>query len=457
MENASQLIQSQRDFFQTGKTRELSFRINQLDCLKKAIKTNEKDLFSALFKDLRKPAFESYISELGFIIDEINYAKKNLASWIKPKKVRTPISLFPGKSFIEYTPFGVALIIAPWNYPLQLLLNPAISAMAAGNCAILKPSELAPETSETIAKIIKENFDPAYLTVVQGGVSESQNLLDQKLDKIFFTGGTKIGKIVMTAAAKNLTPITLELGGKSPCIVDQGIPIETTARRITWGKFFNAGQSCIAPDHLLVHHSIKNDLIEHMKKHIRSFFGEDPSKSPDYCRIIHEKHFQRISNLFNEEKIIHGGKRNLEDLYIEPTLFDSVSLEDNLMKEEIFGPLLPIITFTHIEEAIEIIQKNPNPLALYIFSQNQENIQKIKNQIPFGGGCINEVFSHWANPHLPMGGIGESGLGHTHGKSGFETFSHKKGILKKPFFCDLQFRYPPYRDKIKFLKKLMGR
>ncbi|OKH35894.1 aldehyde dehydrogenase family protein [[Phormidium ambiguum] IAM M-71] len=450
-----EILQQQRKFFSTDRTKNIEFRLTQLKNLKQAILDHKEEIIAAGKADLNKPIFESYLTEIG-TIKEIDYAIKNLKKWSKPKKVATPLEQLPGKAFIYPEPLGVVLIIAPWNYPFQLTILPLVGAIAAGNCAIVKPSEISQNTSHIIAKIFQKTFDPEYIAVVEGGVETSQKLLQQKFDHIFFTGGTAIGKIVMEAAAKNLTPVTLELGGKSPCIIDSDINIEYTARRIAWGKFLNAGQTCIAPDYLLVNQKIKQPLLDSIKNCIQEFYGEDPEKSPDFGRIINQKQFNRLEKLLNNGNIITGGKTNPDTCYIAPTLIDNVSLDAPIMQEEIFGPILPILEYNNLEEAISIVNNQPKPLALYFFSKNQEYQQQVLQKTSSGGVCINDTIMHIGVTELPFGGVGNSGIGSYHGKASFDTFSHQKSVLKKSFLVDIKVRYAPYLGKLDLIKKMMS-
>ncbi|OUL25791.1 aldehyde dehydrogenase family protein [Nostoc sp. RF31YmG] len=453
--SAADIIRKQREFFQTGKTKDVDFRIAQLKILKQAILENEQAIVQALRADLHKPEFETYATEI-FVIKEIDYAIKNIKNWIKPKKAAVTIDFFQYSARIYPEPLGVALIIGAWNYPFNLIISPLIGAIAAGNCTILKPSELAPHTSSLLAKMIAKYFEPAYIALVEGGVETSQNLLAEKFDYIFFTGSTSVGKIVMEAAAKYLTPVTLELGGKSPCIVDTEINLEHTVKRITWGKFLNAGQTCIAPDYILVDKKIKTNLVDGLKKCIKEFYGDSPASSPDYARIISQKHFDRLASLINNGEVIIGGETNPEERYISPTVIDNISLDAAIMQEEIFGPILPIIEYSDIKEAIALINSRPKPLALYLFTQNK-NLQKLVLQETSSGGvCINDTVMHCGVPSLPFGGVGDSGVGSYHGKASFDTFSHSKSVLQNSFLLDLKWRYAPYQGKLAFLKRLLG-
>ncbi|MEH2087439.1 aldehyde dehydrogenase [Nostoc sp.] len=455
LSNIGNIIQTQRDFFQTGKTKDVNFRIEQLTTLKQAIIEHEQSIVEALKADLHKPELETYLTEIS-VIKDIDYAIKNIQNWSKPKKAAVSWDFFSYSAKIYPEPLGVVLIIGPWNYPFQLIISPLIGAIAAGNCAILKPSEIASHTSDIVAKIIAKHFDPAYLAVIEGGVEASQKLLAEKFDHIFFTGGTAVGKIIMAAAAKHLTPVTLELGGKSPCIVDTDINLEHTVRRITWGKFINAGQTCIAPDYLLVNKTIKKDLIDGLEKSLKEFYGDNPVNSPDYARIISQKHFERLVSFLKDGKVVIGGENQPSERYIAPTLIDNVSLEDSVMQEEIFGPILPIIEYTDIAEAIALINSRPKPLALYLFSQDKNLQKRVLQETSSGGVCINDTVMQVGVSSLPFGGVGDSGIGNYHGKASFDTFSHKKSVLQNSFWLDLKWRYAPYQGKLPLIKKLLG-
>lgn len=448
-------VNQQRDFFNTGQTKDVSFRIQLLKTLKKAVVEHKTEIINALNADLSKPEFEAYGTEI-WVLREIDYAIKHIKSWTKPKKVATPIEQFPGSARIYPEPLGVVLIIGPWNYPFQLMISPLIGAIAAGNCVILKPSEIAPHTSHVLANIIQKNFNSAYVAVIEGGVETSQQLLTEKFDHIFFTGGTAIGKIVMEAAAKHLTPVTLELGGKSPCIVDSDINIEHTARRIIWGKFLNAGQSCIAPDYLLVNKNIKQDLLDAIQKNIKEFYGDNPTISPDYARIINQKHFNRLVGFLKHGKIIIGGETDLSSCYISPTVIDNISIEDPVMQEEIFGPILPVLEYTDLTEALTIINARPKPLALYFFSRNKHLQERVCCETSSGSICLNDTVMQFGVSALPFGGVGDSGIGSYHGKASFDTFSHYKSVLKKTFLLDPNWRYAPYKGKLPLLKFIIG-
>ncbi|MCC5644299.1 aldehyde dehydrogenase [Nostoc sp. CHAB 5824] len=455
LSNISNIIQNQREFFQTGKTKDVTFRIEQLKNLKQAIIEHEESIVEALQADLHKPEVETYLTEIG-VIKEIDYAIKHLKTWAKPKKAAVSFDFFSYSARIYPEPLGVVLIIGPWNYPFQLIISPLVGAIAAGNCAIIKPSEIASHTSDVIAKMIAKHFDPAYIAVVEGGVEASQKLLAEKFDHIFFTGGTAVGKIIMAAAAKYLTPVTLELGGKSPCIVDSDINLEHTVRRITWGKFINAGQTCIAPDYLLVNKKIKKDLIDGLEKSLKEFYGDNPVNSPDYARIISQKHFERLVNFLKDGEVIIGGEAQPSERYIAPTVVDNVSLEDSVMQEEIFGPILPIIEYTDIAEAIALINSRSKPLALYLFSQDKNLQKRVLQETSSGGVCINDTVMQVGVSSLPFGGVGDSGIGNYHGKASFDTFSHNKSVLQNSFWLDLKWRYAPYEGKLPLIKKLLG-
>ncbi len=452
--SVANFLEQQRAFFKTGKTKDLAFRIEQLKRLKQAISENEEAIAQALKADLGKPKFEVVGAEFSLCLENINYTLKHLKSWLKPKGAYSPISTFPAKAQVIPEPLGVVLIIAPWNYPWQLLITPWIGAIAAGNCAILKPSEISAHNSSLLANIFSKYFDPRVVAVVEGDKDITQELLTQKFDHIFFTGGTNVGKIVMQAAAKNLTPVTLELGGKSPCIVDSNVNLEIAARRITWGKFLNAGQICVAPDYLLVHSSIKQQLIKAMVECIQEFYGIDPEKSPDYSRIISERHFQRLVSLLKEGKITIGGETNANERYIAPTVIEGINWDSEVMQDEIFGPILPVLEYENLDHAIAKINSRPKPLALYLFSREKHIQEKVLRDTSSGGVAINDTIMQLSSPELPFGGVGNSGMGCYHGKFSFDTFSHYKSVLKKSFWFDIKLRYPPYAKKLKLIKLL---
>ncbi|MGB5636387.1 MAG: aldehyde dehydrogenase [Waterburya sp.] len=447
-----EIISRQRQFLAAGKTKEVNFRREQLQKLKAAIKKSARAILDALYADLYKPEFEGYF-ELA-VTQDIDYALKHIKSWVKPKKVKTPLTQFPASASIYPEPLGIVLIIGPWNYPFSLMISPLIGAIAAGNCAILKPSEIAPHTSKVLADIVTATFEPEYIAVVEGGVETSQQLLKEKFDHIFFTGGTRVGKIIMEAAAKHLTPVTLELGGKSPCLVDRNINLTEAAKRITWGKFINAGQICIAPDYLLVDTAIKSDLLAEIKKCIHNFYGDDPALSPDYARIINQNQFDRLTMLLQDGDILVGGETIESERYLAPTVIDNVALDAPIMQEEIFGPILPVIEYENLDEALAIINSRPKPLALYIFSRNKDIQQRILQATSSGGVCINDTVMQVSINELPFGGVGDSGIGSYHGVASFNTFSHHKSVLKKSFFFELNWRYAPYKEKVEQFKKM---
>lgn len=441
--------QQQQLFFESGKTRDYAFRVTQLKQLRTVIKQHEQEILDALHADLRKPVFEAFTSEIGLVYDEIAFALTHLKTWMAPKKVKTPAVLFPTTSRILPEPKGTVLLIAPWNYPFMLLFSPLVGAIAAGNTVFLKPSELAPHTSALIEKMVSENFDPDLIHVVTGDGAEVVGGLMENIrfDHIFFTGSIPVGKIIAQAAAKTLIPVTLELGGKSPAIVDTEADIDTAAKHITWAKFFNAGQSCVSPDYVLVQENQKTKLLERILHYIPAFFGENPQQSESYARIINHRRFDVLESYLTEGNILAGGHTDREDHYFAPTVMDNVSQDSRLMKEEIFGPILPILTWKTKQEAISVVKKNPQPLAFYIFTQNDKTADEFIQAIPFGGGCINNAMIHLANPSLPFGGVGSSGIGSYHGEESFRTFSHFKSVMKTKTFFDNPLRYPPYNNR----------
>jgi len=453
-ESISQTMTQLRAFFDSGKTRNIDFRIAQLKKLKEGIRKYEPAIMASLYDDLRKPPFESYASEIGILYTEIDHMIRHLASWSRPRRAATPLIHFLSRSRIDQEPYGVVLIISPWNYPFLLAITPLIGAIAAGNCALIKPSEFSPSTSQTIANMAEELFEADYVTVFQGEAHATQKLLEEKFNYIFFTGSTAVGRSIMNAAARHLTPVTLELGGKSPCIVHEDASLKYGIKRIAWGKFFNAGQTCIAPDYVLIHSKRKDVFIEKMIRTIYSFYGEDPMKSPDYARIVNERHFNRLVALMKNGRMLYGGKYLSKDLYISPTMIDQVSPEEPLMQEEIFGPLLPLIEYDNIDEAIAFVNQKPKPLALYCFSESRTIQDKVLRETSFGGGCINDTISHIGSQELPFGGVGESGMGAYHGKASFDTFSRRRGILFRSNLVDMSLRYPPYRDRVSLLQFL---
>lgn len=449
-----EILEKQKDFFRSGKTLDIAFRVEYLKKLKQTIKDYEELIFDALFKDLGKSRTESYMCEIGLVLDEISYMIKNIKKFAKEQIVPTPMTNFPSKSKIKLVPRGNVLIMSPWNYPFLLAIEPLVDAISAGNTVVLKPSAYSPATSDVVFKIINNIFPEEYVKVVRGGRKENAALLSYKYDYIFFTGSQNVGKEVLRKSAENLTPVTLELGGKSPCIIDKTANIPLTAKRIVFGKFLNCGQTCVAPDYLLCHENVKDGLIAEIKKQIIKQFGENPLVNKTYGKIINEKHFNRVKDLIDENKVIVGGKYDENTLKIEPTVMDNVSWDDLIMQEEIFGPILPILTFKSADYIIEKIENRPHPLALYVFSQDKKFIDKITSHCRFGGGCINDVVVHLATPEMPFGGFGESGMGAYHGKFGFETFSHRRSILDKSLCVDLPMRYQPYKTSYFKLLKL---
>ncbi len=448
----SNIVSKQKQFFRTNKTKDIKFRLENLRKLKKLILQNEEKISDAIYADLKKSRFESYMSEIAIIIDEINYHIKKLKKWSKPKKVHSPYWLFPASSFIYQEPYGAVLIIAPWNYPVNLLIMPLIGAISAGNCVILKPSDYSSHTSALIENLFKDNFKSDYISVFQGGRDTNKDLLNEKFDYIFFTGSSELGRIVMTQAAKNLTPVTLELGGKCPCIIDKDADIDIAAKRTAWGKLLNAGQTCVAPDYLFVHEDIKEDFINKLRFYFIKFYGNDIKNNKEYPRIISEKHFLRLKNLMKKADVIIGGEIDQKEKYISPTVIDNVKPEDPVMENEIFGPVLPIMNFTSLDTVISFINENPKPLALYYFSQSRYNHSQVLSSTSSGAVCINDTVMHITNNKLPFGGVGNSGMGCYHGKYSFETFSNTKSVIKNSKYFDTNFRYPPYKSKLKMLK-----
>jgi len=447
-------LQAMRQYFESGATRIHSFRKEQLCNLKTALRNHEEEIYAALYTDLKKNKEEAYATELGLVFAELNVAIKNLHRWMAPQSAGTDLVNLPSRSKIYRDPLGVVLIIAPWNYPLQLLLIPLIGAIAGGNCAVLKPSEFSQATTAIIEKIIKETFNNNYIYVAQGdGATVVPALMNSfRFDHIFYTGSIPVGKIIYQAAAKDLIPVTLELGGKSPAIVESDASLTTAAKRIVLGKFINVGQTCIAPDYLLVHESVKDSLIEKIKIQIEKFYSTDASSSYDYGKIINEKRFDKLVGYLSNGNIITGGQYDKSKLYIAPTLIDNASLKDPLMKEEIFGPLLPVVTFSNTDEAIRIVKHNADPLAFYLFTSDKRKEQQWINNVSFGGGCINNTDWHFTNHHLPFGGVGNSGLGAYHGKHSFDNFTRAKPVMKTPNWFDPSIKYPPFKGKLKLFK-----
>jgi len=451
-----EIVHKQRAFFNSSVTHTYDFRINELLKLKRGIEKFESQFSTALKDDLGKSEFEAYASEIGFVLHDLTNTIKHLKKWMKPKRIKTPLLSQPASSQIHFTPLGVNLIISPFNYPIQLTFAPLIAAIAAGNTAVIKTSEITPACSMEIQNLIDEIFNPAYVAYIPGEVSETKLLLKQKFDHIFFTGSPRVGSIVMEAAAKHLTPVTLELGGKSPCIVHSDAKTNIAVKRIVYGKFMNAGQTCVAPDYVMVHQSVREEFLEKIKQRIIDIYGDDASLSPDFGRIVNVQHHKRIVGLIDQDKVIVGGQFNEADRYIAPTVMKNVTLKDNIMAEEIFGPVLPVMEYNNLDELLDTIAKLPqHPLACYIFSESKTVQNELISRIQFGGGCVNHCIHHLLNPNLPFGGVGESGIGSYHGFSGFDRFSHKKSILKAASWLDLPVIYPPYQGKIKTIRRIM--
>lgn len=439
------LVTRQRKYFQTGATLPVSVRGDALKRLYGVISGCEKEIHTALKKDLGKSGFESYMCETGLVLEEISYMLKHIHRFAREKNVRTPLAQFHSRSFKKPSPYGVTLIMSPWNYPFMLTLSPLVDALAAGNTAVVKPSAYSPHTSDVILQILSQCFDPEYVAVVTGGRAENTCLLREHFDYIFFTGSQSVGKEVMRNAAEHLTPVTLELGGKSPCIVDKSADIKLAARRIVFGKYLNCGQTCVAPDYIYCHRSVKDKLIKEVQKQIQKQYGKQPLRNPNYGKIINEKHFDRLLGLIDKNKTVHGGGSDRHALRIEPTVLDNVTFADAVMQEEIFGPIMPILIFDNLDEAIRNINAMPHPLALYLFTSDKAAAKKVTSRCGFGGGCINDTIIHLATTEMGFGGFGESGMGSYHGKVGFDTFSHYKSIVDKKTWIDLPMRYQPYR------------
>lgn len=439
------LVTRQRKYFQTGATLPVSVRVDALKRLYGVISGCEKEIHTALKRDLGKSGFESYMCETGLVLEEISYMLKHIHRFAREKNVRTPLAQFHSRSFKKPSPYGVTLIMSPWNYPFMLTLSPLVDALAAGNTAVVKPSAYSPHTSDVILQILSQCFDPEYVAVVTGGRTENTCLLREHFDYIFFTGSQFVGKEVMRNAAEHLTPVTLELGGKSPCIVDKSADIKLAARRIVFGKYLNCGQTCVAPDYIYCHRSVKDRLVKEVQKQIQKQYGKQPLRNPNYGKIINEKHFDRLLGLIDKNKTVHGGDSDRHALRIEPTVLDNVTFADAVMQEEIFGPIMPILIFDNLDEAIRNINAMPHPLALYLFTSDKAAAKKVTSRCGFGGGCINDTIIHLATTEMGFGGFGESGMGSYHGKVGFDTFSHYKSIVDKKTWIDLPMRYQPYR------------
>ncbi|ARQ05270.1 aldehyde dehydrogenase [Macrococcoides caseolyticum] len=448
--------QNVRDFFQTQSTKDIKFRKKYLKALKKSIKKHESDILDALKSDLGKNKVEAYATEVGFVMKELSYIIKELKNWAKTKSVTTPMMQFPAKSFIKYEPYGTVLIIGPFNYPFQLVMSPLIGALAAGNCAVVKPSEMTPQTSMVVQEILEEVFPPDYVKVVQGEKEVTSQLLDERFDYIFFTGSTKVGQIVYEKASKHLTPVTLELGGKSPVIIDDTSNLKVAAERIAFGKFMNAGQTCVAPDYILIDNEIKMKFVEALQATIQEFYGAQIEQSEDFGRIVNDNHFNRLVNIIEDsrQQVIYGGESNSDELFVAPTIILDPKLSDSVMQQEIFGPILPIIGYDTFNEVYDIVEQYEKPLALYLFTEDSDQITAVFNRLSFGGGCVNDTILHLANPNLPFGGVGHSGIGSYHGKYSFELFSHEKSYITKSTKLESGLLFPPYKGKFKYVKQL---
>ena len=446
--NIEQTVAAQRIYFQSGETLDLSFRREALKRLKAAILAHEGDVNAALKADLNKSASETYMCETGMTIAELSYMLSHMSRYARPQHVLTPLAQFHARSFTVKNPYGVVLIMSPWNYPFMLTMEPLIGALVAGNCCVVKPSAYAPATSAVIRTILSECFPQEYVAVVEGGRKENQALLDQRFDYIFFTGGVTVGREVMRKAAEHLTPVSLELGGKSPCIVDATAKLDLAAKRLAFGKLLNCGQTCVAPDYLLIDRKVKDEFLGHLKKHIAAMIGDDALQNEHYVRMVNRRHYDRVMGLIDPGKVIFGGRGDPDTLHIQPTIMDNATPDDAVMQEEIFGPVLPVIAYDTIDEAVAFINSREHPLALYLFSEDRATQQRFLRAVPFGGGCLNDTIIHLATSRMGFGGVGQSGMGSYHGKKSFDTFSHEKSIVQKSTWIDLPVRYMPY-GKIK--------
>lgn len=455
-ERARELVAQQRQFFSLGYTKPWDYRQRRLQDLRQALVESEGRLSEALALDLGKSAFESYVTEIGGCMAEIDWALKQLKRWMKPTRARLPVTVWPARGEVRSDPLGLVLILGAWSHPLLATIAPLVSAIAAGNCAIVKPSEVAPHSSRAIADLITRAFDPMYVSAIEGGPSVSQALLAQRFDRIFFTGGAIAAKVVLANAVPTLTPVTLQLGSKNPCIIEADADLPVAARRIAWGKFLNAGQTRLAPDYLLVHESIKAPLMRWLAQSLQEFYGADPSSSPDYGRIVNGYHTERLANLLRSVRVLFGGDTSIEHRYIAPTVVDRVSWDDPIMQEEIFGPILPLLTYCDLDAAIAAVNSKPNPLAVYLFSRHRTSQEYVLRETSSGSCVINDVVIQGGVPDLPLGGVGPSGTGRYHGKAGFDEFSNPKSILRRPVWPDVKLRYPPFADKLAIVRKLMG-
>lgn len=450
------IVKKQREFFNSNITKDVSYRIKQLRRIRDLLKENEQELYDAIYEDFGKSEFETYVTELSLLYREIRYFTRKIGKWSRPKKVPTCIANFPASSRVMPEPLGNTLVFGAWNYPYQLSLMPAISALAAGNTVILKPSELPARTSSVMARIINENFEQGFFHVIEGGVKESQDLLKHRFDKMFFTGSIPVGRKIYEAAAKHLTPVTLELGGKSPTFVLSGCDIKVSVKRIVWGKFINAGQTCIAPDYILLDRKIETEFMEALKKEINKFHNAEGEIRDNYTRIINEANFDRLARLVEKHDVCFGGVTDRESRLISPTIMKNISFDDEIMKDEIFGPIIPVISFDDLDSVIAEVKSRPKPLACYVYAKDRKLIKKILGEISFGGGGVNESLMHFSNSNMPFGGVGYSGIGSYHGRSGFDDFSHYKGVLSKPFWFEAGLKYPPYtKRKLRFIKWLL--
>jgi aldehyde dehydrogenase (NAD+) len=444
MTDVAAIVSRLRSTFNSGRTRAVEWRLRQLDSIHKMLMDREDEILDALHVDVGKPRLEGWIAEVGFMVKEVEHTRKNLREWMKPERVPTPLVLQPGKSEVQRQALGVVLVIGPWNYPFQLVMAPLVAALAAGNTVLLKPSEVAPNTSALLTRLLPQYLEPDAVAVVEGGIPETTALLQQRFDHIFYTGNGDVARIIYAAAAKNLTPVTLELGGKSPCVVDRDVDLEVVARRITWGKFYNAGQTCVAPDYLMVHESVRDALLDRIRSTVRDFYGDNPQKSPDYGRIVNTRHHQRLSKLLTSGEPVTRVDVDESDRYISPVVLRDVKADSPAMTDEIFGPILPVLTYREPEEAVRFINERPKPLALYVFTDNERLKDTILENTSSGGATVNHVWLHLGVPELPFGGVGESGVGNYHGRWGFETFTHRRGVLQKPLRIDPPIMYPPY-------------
>jgi aldehyde dehydrogenase (NAD+) len=444
----------QRAYFRTGATLGAEFRRAQLGRLREAVVRREDEILDALKRDLGRPAVESFAAEIAVLLAEMDLARKHVAAWARPRRQRTPLALFPARSWIRPEPYGSVLVISPWNYPFLLAMAPLAAALAAGNCAVVKPSDASPHTSLLVARILEETFEPAYVSAVHGGVPETQALLAQRFDYVFFTGSARVARLVMAAAAQHLTPVTLELGGKNPCIVERDADIALAARRIAWGKFINAGQTCIAPDFVLAHRAVKPALLEALARAIEGFYGRDPAASPDFGRIVDERHFDRLSALLREGRVAAGGQADRSQRYIAPTVLDGVGWDSAAMQEEIFGPILPVLGYDSLAQALGELAGRAKPLALYFFGNDRAQQEEALARVPSGGACINDTMGQFVNLRLPFGGVGDSGMGAYHGRAGFDTFSHLRSVVRRANWPDPGTRYPPYRTPISLLRRI---